>query len=201
MDQCVCLWHIAMQRRHYLLMQFLVKEPTQKVTSSKSSSRAPSGLVTGNRPSESTTSQRWSRPSSALAALRLAGVKSAVAEGPVPYDHHTNGAAEYAVKPVKGQFCTMLLGLERHLKARVPLDHPIITWLISHCGALRTLQVHGQDGRIANQRARGSSWRAMQIKGPLARGRARGRHRPYLLEVERRRLARMGTPHAAAHLP
>ena len=93
----------------------------------------------------------------ALAAVRFAGVESAVAEGSVPYDPHTNGAAENAVKLVKSQFRIMLLGLERNLKARVPLDHPITTWLISRCGAFRTLQVPGQEGRIAHQRARGNS--------------------------------------------
>ena len=37
----------------------------------------------------------------ALAALRLAVVKSAVAKGSVPYDPQTNGAAEDAVKLAK----------------------------------------------------------------------------------------------------
>ena len=69
-----------------------------------------------------------------LAALRLSGVEVAFAEASIPYDPKTHGAAENAVKLVKGKFRTMLLGLERHLKARVPLGHPIITWLIGHCG-------------------------------------------------------------------
>ena len=38
----------------------------------------------------------------ALAALRLARVESAVADGSVPYDPQTNGAAENAVKLDKG---------------------------------------------------------------------------------------------------
>ena len=37
----------------------------------------------------------------ALAASRLAGVGSAVAEGSVPYDPQTNGAAEIAVTSIK----------------------------------------------------------------------------------------------------
>ena len=51
----------------------------------------------------------------------------------------------------------MLLGFKLHFKARVPLDHPIIALLIGHCGALRTLQVRGQDGRAVHQRARGNA--------------------------------------------
>ena len=53
----------------------------------------------------------------AVAALKMAGV-DAVSEGSVPYDPQTNGAAEGAVKLVKGMFKVLLLGLERQLQAR-----------------------------------------------------------------------------------
>ena len=46
---------------------------------------------------------------------------------------------------------------ERQLRARVPLDHPVITRLVSHCAMLKTLQVQGKDGRTAQQRARGNT--------------------------------------------
>ena len=51
---------------------------------------------------------------------------------------------------------THLLSLERQIKARVPLDHPILAWLVSHCAYLRTLQIRGRDGLTPHQRARGS---------------------------------------------
>ena len=67
-----------------------------------------------------------------LAALRLSGVESALAEVPACHDLQTNGAAENAVTLVKGRFRTLLPGLERQLWARVPLDHPMVAWFVSH---------------------------------------------------------------------
>ena len=62
----------------------------------------------------------------AVAALKMSGVEHVVDEGSVPYDPQTNGAAESACRLVKGMFKVLLLGLERELKTRIPLDHPII---------------------------------------------------------------------------
>ena len=56
---------------------------------------------------------------------------------------------------VKGMFKAVLLGLEREIKARIPLDHTIIPWLLSHWAMLRTLLVNGDDGKTAHQRAQG----------------------------------------------
>ena len=50
----------------------------------------------------------------------------------------------------------LLLGLEREIQARVPLDHPIVPWLFRHGAYLRTLQVRGTDGMTAHQRVRGT---------------------------------------------
>jgi hypothetical protein len=58
---------------------------------------------------------------------------------------------------MKGMFKVVLLGLERQLNARIPLDHPIISWLLMHGAMLRTLLVRGDDGMTAHQRARGAS--------------------------------------------
>ena len=91
----------------------------------------------------------------ASAALRSAGVSSAD-EGSVPYDPQTNGAAENAVKLLKGTLRSNQLGLERQIKARVPIDHPILTWLVPYAAQVRTMRVRGNDGHTAQQRARGS---------------------------------------------
>ena len=90
----------------------------------------------------------------ALIALKASGV-DAPREGSVPHDPQTNGAAESAVRLIKGQLRAMLLGLERQIKARTPLDHPIVAWLVCHAAMVRTLQVIGTDGLTAHQRARG----------------------------------------------
>ena len=90
-----------------------------------------------------------------LTALKVAGVASSD-EGSVPYDPQTNGAAENAVKLFKGTLKAMMLGLERQLEARVPIDHPIVTWMAVYAAQVRTMTVRGSDGKTAHQRARGT---------------------------------------------
>ena len=94
--------------------------------------------------------------SRAVAALKMSGVDNVVDEGSVPYDPQSNGAAEVTVRLMKGMFKVLLLSLERQLGARIPLDHPVITWLLMHGAMLRTLLIKGEDGLTAHQRARGS---------------------------------------------
>ena len=93
----------------------------------------------------------------AVAALKLSGVEHVVEEGSVPYDPQTNGAAESAVRLVKGMFKVLLLGLERAIEARIPFNHPIIPWTFSHGAMLRTLLIKGDDGKTPHQRVRGCS--------------------------------------------
>ena len=88
--------------------------------------------------------------------LRLSGVDVTI-EGSVPYDPQTNGAAESAVKRVKGGLRTLQLGLENDIKARVPVSHPIISWLVRHAAMVRTMHVVGEDGKTAWQRVRGTT--------------------------------------------
>ena len=64
-----------------------------------------------------------------VAALKMEGVDAAD-EGSVPRDPQTNGAIENAVKLLKGTLRANLLSFERMIRARVPLDHPIIAWLV-----------------------------------------------------------------------
>ena len=92
-----------------------------------------------------------------VAALKLSGVENVVDEGSVPYDPQTNGAAESTVRLMKGMFKVLLLSLEKQLNARIPLDHPIVAWMIAHGAMLRTLLVKGEDGKTAHQRARGTT--------------------------------------------
>ena len=91
----------------------------------------------------------------ALKVLKVSGLDQASAEGSVPYDPQTNGAAEAAVRLVKGQCRTLHVGLERLIGARIPVGHPVMTWLVKHSAALRTLKVRGSDGQTGYQRARG----------------------------------------------
>ena len=88
--------------------------------------------------------------------LKLEGVDVTV-EGSVPYDPQSNGAAESAVKRVKGSVRALQLGLENDLRSRVPIGHPVMTWLVRHAAMTRTMHVIGEDGKTAWQRVRGAS--------------------------------------------
>ena len=63
------------------------------------------------------------------------------------YDPQTNGHAEGAVRLLKGMFRTLLLGLEKQIQGRLPLDHPSLAWLVSHAAHVRNLRVVGADGK------------------------------------------------------
>ena len=89
--------------------------------------------------------------------LKIAGLTSATSEGSVPYDPQTNGRAESAVGVVKGMFRTLLLGFEKQIGGRMPLTHPVVSWLVAHAAAVRNLRVVGADGKTLQQRARGTS--------------------------------------------
>ena len=91
-----------------------------------------------------------------LKALKVEGIEQAAAEGSVPYDPQSNGAAESAVRVFKGMLRTLQLSLERELKARIPVGHPVMTWLVRHAAHNRTLRLRGEDGQTGYQRARGA---------------------------------------------
>ena len=57
------------------------------------------------------------------------------------------------MKLVEGMLKVLLLGLEREFQPRIPLDHAAVPWLFRHGAYLRALQVRGQDGKTAYQRA------------------------------------------------
>ena len=94
----------------------------------------------------------------ALKALKVAGVDQASSEGAVPHDPQTNGAAETAVGTLKGQLRTLQMCLERRLGMKIPVNHPILTWLVRHAAYVRTARVRGSDGQTGYQRARGTSF-------------------------------------------
>ena len=90
-----------------------------------------------------------------LKTLKITGLDQAAAEGSVPYDPQSNGAAESAVRLLKGSVRTLQLGLERQIRARIPVGHPIMSWLVRHAACVRTLRMVGADGLSAYQRVKG----------------------------------------------
>ena len=90
----------------------------------------------------------------ALVALKVKGVTSS-SGGSVPYDLQTNGATENAVRLLKGSLRVNLLSFERQIQVRIPIIHSILAWLVTYGASIRNMRVRGQDGRTAQQFARG----------------------------------------------
>ena len=87
-----------------------------------------------------------------LKSLKVSGLDQASAEGSIPYDPQSNGAAEAAVKMVKGSLQACHRSLEKQLGVEIPATHTIITWLVRHVAMMRTLRVRGSDGLTAYQK-------------------------------------------------
>ena len=68
--------------------------------------------------------------SDALKGLRVGCLDLAASEGSTPHDPQTAGAAEVTVRNLKAQFRAMQLTLDRFLEQHVPVNHPLIAWLV-----------------------------------------------------------------------
>ena len=55
----------------------------------------------------------------------------------------------------KCQLQTFRSSLEQRLGCRVPVGHPVMSWLVSHAADVRTFRVRGEDGTSAWQKVRG----------------------------------------------
>jgi hypothetical protein len=76
-------------------------------------------------------------------------------EEPEPYESQSNGGIEVGVKLLKGQFRSLRLCLESRLGKRIPINHPIIAWLVSHSAVMMDALYRGTDGLAPWTRARG----------------------------------------------
>ena len=106
----------------------------------------------------------------AIAALKMSGVEPVVAEGSVPYDPQTNGAAESAGRLVKGMFKVLLLCLEREIKARTP-HCPMAIQPRHHAQDIACERRRREDGAPARPWMRRPSttlgvWRVMSLQVP-----------------------------------
>ena len=79
-------------------------------------------------------------------------------EYPVPYDSSSNGHAESAVKQVQGMLRSHKACLEERLGRKVPVDHPVMTWLVEFTAWMITVCRRGPDGRTAFQLTRGREY-------------------------------------------
>jgi hypothetical protein len=90
-------------------------------------------------------------------ALKDLKVKDIAAsdEESAKYESQSNGATEAGVRLVRGSFRTLRLDLERRLGWQIPVDHPIMHWLLMHAAHLYNIMKVGNDGLTPWTRARG----------------------------------------------
>ena len=101
----------------------------------------------------------------AIKEMKVNGVEQAAAEGSIPYDPQSNGAAEAAVKLLKGTLRALHLGLEKQIGAKIPPTHPIMTWLVRHAAHVRNVRIRGTDGLTAYQRTKGRTTAGPRLIG------------------------------------
>ena len=65
---------------------------------------------------------------------------------PNAYDSSGNSEAENAVKIVTGIMRTKKLDLEKHIKAVIPISHPLISWLAEYSAWMYNILQKGMDG-------------------------------------------------------
>ena len=104
-------------------------------------------------------------------------------EHPVPYDSQSNGGTENGIRNIRGVFRSARSCLEDRFKKRFPVNHPVMSWLLSHTANLMTIRYRNTDGVTPWTRIKGRSfglrmigygeqcWFKLPMKGPQARQR------------------------------
>ena len=68
------------------------------------------------------------------------------------YASKTNAVGERGVQSVEDQVRVLKLELEDRLGVRIPVSHPIMTWMVPHAADLLNKMEVGHDGRTAYER-------------------------------------------------
>ena len=95
------------------------------------------------------------RGATQIAKVQLDELKQIGEEHPTAYDSQANGSAESGVRTIRADLRTMRSDLESRLGAQVPIQHPVMSWLVRHVGFNHTAFVKGPDGRTPWERVRG----------------------------------------------
>ena len=93
-----------------------------------------------------------------LKVINVDVVDQAIHDHPAVGDSQANGSIENGVKTVFGQLRTMRDALQDRLGCRLPLDHPVISWMTSYAARLLSLFNVGHDGHTAYERLRGKKF-------------------------------------------
>jgi hypothetical protein len=93
----------------------------------------------------------------ALMALRcnVEDMESVTTEQSAKYDSQANGSTEIGIRAARGMVRTMRSCLEKRIGQKVPVNHPLMSWLVEHVGVLLDARMKGEDGLTPWARARG----------------------------------------------
>ena len=70
-------------------------------------------------------------------------------------DSQSNGEIEITVQIVEGQIRILKCQLENHLNEVLPVEHPVLPWLVRHAGATISRYQRGKEGLTAYRRLKG----------------------------------------------
>ncbi len=79
-------------------------------------------------------------------------------EDPAAYDSQSNGGTEVGVRMIRGLFRSIKLCLEERLNKFIPIDHPVVGWMLQHTCLLLNVMVRGTDGLTAWARVKGRTF-------------------------------------------
>ena len=64
----------------------------------------------------------------------------------------TNGSVENAIREIKGMTTTLKSNLEERIRGKIPLEHPMMQWLVEYAGTVISRYKTGVDGETAYER-------------------------------------------------
>ena len=73
----------------------------------------------------------------------------------MPGESKSNGVAERAVQQIEDHLRTLKSAYEARLDARVPMNHPVMHWMVGHASHLLSKYMIGPDGRTGYGRLHG----------------------------------------------
>ena len=95
----------------------------------------------------------------------------------------SNGDVERGIQSIEDITRTLKLALEEKLHTKIPVTHPLITWLVPHAAFLYTRLHVAVDGRTGYERLKGKQYRGEVLEfGIKTLFRVPGRHRGGSLE-------------------
>ena len=93
-----------------------------------------------------------------LLRCQVEGLESVGTEHSQAYDSQASGGTEVGVRILRGLFRTLKLCLEGRIGRKLPINHPMTSWLLEHTSLLLNACIRGEDGSTAWARVRGRAF-------------------------------------------